>query len=270
MIRNTFCILNGIGEKLERRLWSGGILTWGDFIGNGPVDFISPGRKRLMDEYLEAHLEHLGTGDAAWFKDALRGTEHWRLFKIFREQTVCLDIETNGYQPGAGGYVTMVGLYDGYDYKCLIKGENLSAENLMKELSPYKCLVTFFGSSFDVPFLRRSLKGFELDIPHFDLCFGARKVGLKGGLKKLETEFGIQRDEETVGMDGYDAVILWNRVLKGNSRALELLVKYNREDTVNLWSLADTVYGMLRESTGIDRYLNSYRSFSREATGVLS
>ena len=31
MIRNTFCILEGIGEKLEKRIWKEGILTWEDF-----------------------------------------------------------------------------------------------------------------------------------------------------------------------------------------------------------------------------------------------
>jgi uncharacterized protein YprB with RNaseH-like and TPR domain len=256
MIRNTFTILNGIGEKRERRLWSGGILTWKDFIGTDSVEFISPARKKLMDDYLEAHLDRLASGDAVWFKEALKGGEHWRLFEIFREEAVCLDIETNGYQPEQGGYVTMVGLYDGYDYRSFVKGENLSSENLMEALSHYKYLITFYGSAFDVPFLRRSLGDFELNIPHFDLCFGARKLGLKGGLKKLETEFGIERDAETQGMDGYDAVLLWHKVRRGSSNALELLVKYNREDTVNLWDISETIYGRLKDATGIERYAN--------------
>jgi uncharacterized protein YprB with RNaseH-like and TPR domain len=148
----------------------------------------------------------------------------------------------------------MVGLYDGFDYRCLVKGENLSAESLSRALAPYKYLITFYGAVFDVPYLRRALPGFELNVPHFDLCFGAKKTGLKGGLKRIETKLGIERDEETKGMDGYDAVILWNEHLRGNPRALELLVKYNREDTVNLRGIADTVYSRLRESTGIDRY----------------
>jgi uncharacterized protein YprB with RNaseH-like and TPR domain len=256
MIRNTFTILNGIGDKLERKLWKRGILTWKDFIADDSVEFLSPARKRMMDEDLEAHQARLASGDAPWFKDALKGGEHWRLFEIFRDEAVCLDIETNGYQPEAGGYVTMVGIYDGYDYRSFVKDENLTAENLMEALRPYKYLITFYGSAFDVPFLRRALRGFDLNIPHFDLCFGARKLGMKGGLKKLEGEFGIERDEETQGMDGYDAVLLWHKVRRGSSAALELLVKYNREDTVNLWSISETIYERLKESTGIDRYAN--------------
>ncbi len=248
--------MNGIGAKLERRLWASGVLTWKDFIGTDSVECVSNGRKKLMDERLCAHMDRLEKRDAPWFKEALKNSEHWRLFEIFRDETVCLDIETNGWHPGAGGYVTMVGLYDGYDYRCLLMGEDLSAENLMKELSRYKYMVTFYGSAFDVPFLKSSLSGFNLRIPHFDLCFGARRLGFKGGLKRLEEKFGIERDEETRGMDGYDAVILWNEFRKGSSSALELLVKYNREDTVNLWDMAETIYEGLRESTGIDRYAN--------------
>ncbi len=256
MIRNSFSILNGIGEKLERRLWSEGILTWKDFMEAGTVEFISGARKENYDEHLSVHLDRLHRGDARHFRDALRGNEHWRLFEVFRDGAVCLDIETNGYPAGMGGYVTMVGLYDGCDYKSFVRGENLSTESLMRELSHYRYLITFFGSAFDVPFLSNAMEGFSLDIPHFDICFGARKVGLGGGLKKLEAELGIERALETRGMDGYDAVLLWNEVRRGSSEAIELLVKYNREDTVNLWSISETVYERLRDATGIDRYLN--------------
>ncbi|MEJ2323707.1 MAG: ribonuclease H-like domain-containing protein [Nitrospirota bacterium] len=257
MIRNSFCILNGIGQKLERRLWSEGVLTWDDFLVAEAVGFISPGRKRLMDDSLCLHREKLEYRDSSWLGQNIRGCEHWRLHSIFREHSVCLDIETNGYQPGAGGYVTMVGLYDGFDYRCLVRGENLSAETLARALAPYKYLVTFYGSVFDVPYLKRALPGFDLNVPHFDLCFGAKKTGLKGGLKRIEAELGIERVEETRGMDGFDAVILWNEHRRGNPRALELLAKYNREDTVNLWSIADTIYSRLRECTGFDRYAQS-------------
>jgi len=268
MIRNSFCILNGIGEKLERRLWAEGVLTWPDFLGAGSVDFISSGRKRLMDETLSAHIERLENRDARWFSGALKASEHWRLYEVFGGEAVCLDIETNGYQPGAGGYVTMVGLYDGCEYRCLINGHGLTAENLLKALEPYKYLITFYGAVFDVPFLRRALGGFDIRLPHFDLCFGAKKTGLKGGLKRLEVALGIERDEATRGMDGYDAVILWGEYRKGNRSALDLLVKYNREDTVNLWGIARTIYGRLRDATGIDRYSN--RGLAASAAGAAS
>jgi hypothetical protein len=94
-------------------------------------------------------------------------------------------------------------------------------------------------------------------MPHFDLCYGARRVGLKGGLKRLEEIIGVARDHEVSGMDGYHAVLLWQEWLRGKSKALDLLVRYNREDTVNLLPLAERIYRMLRESTGIDGYLSA-------------
>src|SRR3972149_11542654 len=140
MIRNTFSILNGIGEKLERRLWRDGILTWNDFIGTNNIQFISPERKAFFDWSLSTASQKLDEMDATFFARTVKRREHWRLFEIFKKDALYLDIETNGLQPGRGGYVTVVGLYDGYDWRCLIAGENLTADNLNRELLAYKCL----------------------------------------------------------------------------------------------------------------------------------
>ena len=95
----------------------------------------------------------------------------------------------------------------------------------------------------------------RFDIPHFDLCFAARRLGFNGGLKKLEMLFGIDRDDAVKGMDGYDAVKLWEETKRGSLEAKELLLMYNREDTINLLSLADMLYQKLRASTGIEEYI---------------
>jgi uncharacterized protein YprB with RNaseH-like and TPR domain len=186
--------------------------------------------------------------------------EHWRLFDVFKNDAVCLDIETNGLSPNAGGYVTLVGMYNGGGYKCFLRGENLTTDALNEELSKYKYLITFFGSVFDIPFLKSCFRGLKIDIPHFDLCFGARRIGLRGGLKKIEPYFGIQRHDEVKDMDGYDAVLLWQEAERGCCRALNLLMRYNREDTVNLFGIADTIYKRLKVLTGIEEYLNKSTS----------
>lgn len=255
MIRNTFSILNGIGEKLEKRLWREGILTWADFIIANNIRFISPERKAAFDWSLSTAERKLGERDATFFARNVRRREHWRLFEIFGRDSVYLDIETNGLPPGRGGYVTVVGLYDGYDWKCLVEGDNLTPDNLRKALSGYKCLVTFYGSSFDVPFLQRTFPGVRFDMPHFDLCFAAKRLGISGGLKKIEALFDIERDHEVQGMDGYDAVKLWELAKRGNDEARRLLLSYNREDTINLLRIADILYHRLKQSTGIEEHL---------------
>lgn len=255
MIRHTFSLLNGIGEKLERRLWRTGVLTWNDFFDCQDIDWISSERKRVYDGQLMQSSSELSSGNATYFARTLKRREHWRLFETFKDSAVCLDIETNGLQPGYGGYVTVVGLYDGYDWRCLVRGQNLTGENLTRELSGYKYLITFYGAAFDVPFLLSSFPGVRFDMPHFDLCFASRRLGIDGGLKKLETLFGIGRDDSVKGMNGYDAVKLWEQANKGSVEARELLLTYNREDTRNLSDLAEILYQRLRTSTGIGEYV---------------
>jgi len=255
MIRSTFTILDGIGQKLEKRLWREGIITWVHFLDATTLSFVNHQRKRLFDEALLSAYTELNGGNAEYFECTLKRNEHWRLFEVFKSNAVCLDIETNGLPPGRGGYVTLVGIYDGRDYKCFIRGENLTADALVEELTQYKYLITFYGSVFDIPFLKSCFRRLTCNIPHFDLCFGARRLNLKGGLKRLEQCLGIERREEVRGMDGYDAVLLWRDVRKGKSTALDLLILYNKEDTVNLFSIADTIYGRLKALTGIEDYL---------------
>ena len=255
MIRHTFSLLNGIGEKLERRIWKSGVLTWDDFCNCPEIEGISPERKTVYDNQIMQSSLELSFGNAEYFARIMKRKEHWRLYDVFKEKAVCLDIETNGYQPGRGGYVTVVGLYDGTEWRNLIRGENLTVESLNRELAGYKCLVTFYGSAFDIPFLLRSFHGVRFDIPHFDLCFAARSIGINGGLKKLETLFGINRDDTVRGMNGYDAVKLWEQARRGSAEAKELLLMYNREDTTNLLGLADILYQRMRASTGIEECL---------------
>ncbi|OGW25756.1 MAG: hypothetical protein A2X59_04035 [Nitrospirae bacterium GWC2_42_7] len=256
MIKNTFCILDGIGEKLERRLWEEGVLTWEDFRNSDRLFGFSHEKKSIFDERLQIDAMELGAGNAEYFDKRIKRREHWRLFDFFKDQAVCLDIETNGLPPGSGGYATVVGLYDGYDYKCFIKGENLNAANLNRELEKYKYIVTFYGAVFDVPFLLRTFDGLKLNIPHYDLCFASRKLMMKGGLKKLEVDLGIGREESVQGLGGYEAVKLWESARRGSHDAMDLLVKYNKEDTVNLLQLGTILYEKLKQSTGIEEYLS--------------
>jgi uncharacterized protein YprB with RNaseH-like and TPR domain len=256
MIRNSFCILDGIGEKLERRLWREGILTWEDFTGADEVLGFGRDRKQLLDGALQRDDKELSAGNADYFSRRVRRREHWRLFDYFKDSTVCLDIETNGLQPDQGGYVTVVGLYNGFDYECFVRGDNLTPDRLNEALAGYKYLITFYGAVFDIPFMLRSLEGVRFDMPHFDLCFAAKRLGMKGGLKRLEEGLGIERDESVRGMDGYDAVRLWETARRGSDRALQTLLQYNKEDTVNLMQIASIFFSRLRHSTGIEEYLS--------------
>ena len=107
-----------------------------------------------------------------------------------------------------------------------------------------KLLVTFNGKRFDVPFLEESL-GIDVDLPHVDLMYPCRKIGLEGGLKTIEASVGIDRDRPDIS--GEDAVRLWREYERGNDDALETLVSYNRDDAANLETLMDLVAGRLHD-----------------------
>jgi len=255
MITNTFSILNGIGPGTEKKLWKEGILTWLDFKSSSSIGFISGRRKSLYDHVLTEAAERLEARDSAFFARRMKSSDQWRLFREFGDEAVCLDIETNGLPAAEGGVPTVVGLYGADGFTALVKGEGLSTEALTDRLSRYKYLITFYGSVFDIPFLRSTLPGFDVKLPHLDLCFTSRALGYKGGLKKLEATLGIGRAEETIGLDGYTAVLLWRKAEKGDRRALDLLIKYNMEDTVNLMSIAGILYPRLKASTGIEEFI---------------
>ena len=249
MLESSFIFLKGIGETTERRLWSEGITDWRQFLETSTALSIGPARKALYDREVERALDDLGR--AQWRKVAgrFKTADHWRLFEAFRKRTVFLDIETNGY-PAGEGEITMVGLYGHHTMTTLVRHQNLTSERLQDELSNYDLIVTFFGSGFDLPYLRTCYPSLDLSHAHFDLCFAARRIGLRGGLKHIEAELGLSRSDDLQGLNGWDAVNLWHAWQAGDKRAGETLLQYNAADVRNLEPLAEHLYQALRDRHG--------------------
>ena len=95
-----------------------------------------------------------------------------------------------------------------------------------------------------MPFLETTFD-LDLGLPHVDLLYPCRSVGLTGGLKAIEREVGIGRG--LPDLSGWDAVRLWREYERGRESSLETLLEYNRADTRNLRALADHVTGALHE-----------------------
>lgn len=245
MIESTFVLLKGIGESTERRLWENGVEDWRTFLARDTIPGISSSRKQAYDRDLASAMRHLEEGRSQHFSRCLKPRDHWRLFETFRSTAVFLDIETTGAPP-AEGDVTVVGLYAKGQMTSLVQGSSLSEDRLRQELSQYDLVVTFFGSIFDLPYLRAKFPGLVFDRPHFDLCFAARRLGFGGGLKRIESELSIHRPADLQGLDGWEAVRLWNRWRQGQADALTLLLRYNEADTRNLEPLAEILYSRLR------------------------
>lgn len=248
MIQNTFVHIQGIGRRTEERLWRRGILAWQDFLAQrGTV--LSPGRDLFVRREIETSIAHLD--DISFFNERLRMPERWRLYHDFRDRAAFVDIETTG---GYGGTdeVTMIGLYDGQKTRTFVSGRDLG--EFEAAVADYALLVTFNGSCFDIPIIRRNFPGITLPPAHIDLRFVLRAMGVTGGLKKVEKDLGITRGPEIEGLDGYDAVLLWRDYQWGDDRALERLIAYNRADIENLEPLMRWAYTeMKRRLMGEDR-----------------
>ena len=249
MLTSTFVHLKGIGQPTERRLWREGIRDWATFLSRPAVSGISVERKDLYDREVAAAALALERGNSRYFARCLLPKEHWRLFDTFRHRILYMDIETTGTSVH-DGYVTMVGLYRNGRMSTLIHGDSLSSDRLQDELDQADLLVTFFGSVFDIPYLKGAFRDVRFDLPHFDVCFAARRLGLRGGLKHIERELDILRDSDIAPVDGWEAVRLWHRWRAGDSGALELLIRYNKADTQNLEALSELLYPRLMACYG--------------------
>jgi len=150
-----------------------------------------------------------------------------------------LDIETTGLSP-RDCRITVIGVYRwwgrGGEFIQLYD-ERLTSRDLLETVEGVTLLHTYNGRRFDLPFIKARL-GVDLETrhPHRDLMFDCWRVGLNGGLKAVECRVGI--DRELKGINGFDAVMLWLRYEKKRDRkALETLLKYNKEDVMNLLPL---------------------------------
>ena len=243
MIESTFILLNGIGEVTERKLWDHGIGTWQTFLEELSPPGIGRSRKSLYDQDLACAVDRYAQDDARYFAGCLKPRDQWRLYDWLRPRAVYLDIETAG---GSLGDVTVVGLYAEGHMTSLVRGDSLTQDRLCEELARYDLLITFFGSAFDLPYLKACYPRLIFDQPHIDLCFLARRLGLRGGLKQIEPIAGIERSGPLHGLDGWDAVCLWNRWRYGHDTgSLDLLLAYNAADAMNLEPLALFLYDRL-------------------------
>ncbi|WP_292467060.1 ribonuclease H-like domain-containing protein [Methanolobus sp.] len=236
MLTSTYIHMPRIGATVEKRIWSNGIRTWDEFMDRRDEILISPSKKDMLMTGIRESIERLESHDFEFFAKSLPKAEHWRAFNEFSGKVAYVDIETTGLSPGSS-YITVVGIYDGNNARTFVKGIDL--DDIVDVFPKYDFLVSFNGARFDLPFIKREFPQIEFNQLHADLMYPLRRISLSGGLKKIECELGISRAEETVGISGFDAVRLWHQYERGDDDALDLLLKYNREDIVNLKTIID-------------------------------
>jgi len=235
MLKNTFCHI--VSEHKEAELWRNNILNWNEINEQHP----------LYSRVFESQ-QALEQNNHDFFLSSLPKKQHWRTYK---ELPCCfLDIETTGLSKEWND-ITVIGLYDGKESKLFVKDKNM--HEFPQELNKYGLIITFNGKCFDIPFIKAKFPELNTDKLHVDLRYIFRELGYSGGLKRIERELGIIRNEEIQEVDGFEAVRLWHKYKRGDEEALKLLLKYNQADIENLKFLMDFAYDKMREKYFLER-----------------
>lgn len=247
MLKSTFIHIPGIGHTTEEDIWKNGILNWHDYLDKEGLLNLPLGKQRLLSQHVSASINEYENSNHTFFSRALPQKEHWRAYPDFNN-IAYLDIETTGLSHYSS-QITVIGIYDGKESKFFINGKNL--QDFKEEIKNYSTLITFNGRQFDVPFIASKFPEIDWNQFHIDLRYDLAKLGYRGGLKSIEHQLGLSRDEEIQGIDGFEAVRLWRRYQRGDKAALDTLISYNKADIENLKFLAEFSYPRLRQKLAI-------------------
>ncbi len=228
----------------EAELWRRGVRDWTALLARPEPARLGVVPPAALVRAVSASEAALTARDAGWFARRLPEREHWRLYPAFAPETAFLDIETTGLSPYQG-IVTVVTVHGAGRTRSFVAGEDL--DELPAYLRRFGVLVTFNGSRFDVPFLRAVFPQLEPPLAHIDLRFVLYRLGLSGGLKRIEATLGLGDRSGVEGVDGLEAVRLWQEHRRGTAGALDRLVRYNRADTTNLVPLLELAVRDLSE-----------------------
>ena len=249
MIERSFQLVPGIGPWRERDLWARGLVDWEAFREAPHLSELPLRQAESLGARIAEAEAALSYRDLPRLAELLPPREHWRLYPVFLDEAVFLDIETDG---AATGRPTVVSLFDRRGLHVFVRGRNL--DSLPEALSHSRLWVTFNGRCFDVPVLQRQFPELAEPVVHLDLRFLCRRVGLRGGLKAVEQTVGIPRPSHLRGVRGSDAVLLWRSWLDNDElTALRFLVEYNLYDAFQLRALADAAYNRAVEQLAFDQ-----------------
>ncbi len=236
MLTHSFCFLPGIGKKKEEMLWESDILSWEQFLRVKKIHGLSSEKKKQYDVSIMQMRRHLLEDDSSSITAVFPKQEHWRLYGAFKEDALFLDIEVDGR-----GEPTIIGMYDTHQTMIMVRGVTMDKKLFEHALHQKKLLITYNGRSFDMPLLEAYF-GISTTLPHIDLHGLCQHIGLKGGLKNIEKELGIPRPEHLYG----SPIRLWRSFFaSGDQEYLDLLIKYNEEDVINLHPLMEYIYAKL-------------------------
>lgn len=237
MLQNTFLHLRKVNLKQEQKLWKKGVTTWEQY------EAAFDRQLNLFEKAsptFETSRGHLQKSNLQFFVERIPVSEYYRIAINCPEEVMFLDIETTG-----SGFrfdeITVVGWSMGEEFGFYIDGEDPTY--MLESIRRSKVVVTFNGTGFDLPIVKKSFPEAEFPRCHIDLRYLTRRIGLRGGQKKIEKAIGMYRDNDVHDMTGRDAPILWKEYKRGDEEALKTLVRYNYADVYGMKVILDHAIG---------------------------
>ena len=235
MIRKALRHLPGVGPERLRRFEERGLNTWEDLLGR-PNDIPLPsGQRQLLLQHVKEAANALSRGDLTYLTKALAPQDQWRILQHAFDKAAYFDIETTGLGPDS--LITVIACLHQNQLHTFVQGENL--DDFLDLLDEIELLVSFNGASFDVPQVERGFHIAGIPCAHVDLRWVCYHEKMTGGLKSIEHRLGIQRPQDLHGVDGEEAVWLWEDWIRAHDReARERLLRYCAADVLSLQLLA--------------------------------
>jgi len=263
LIDRTFRHCHGVGPRRDAILKAMGYGCWRDCLERSAgLPFSGPTRERFL-EAIRRSQAALENEELGYLTTALPGSEHWRILAAYHEEATYFDIETTGLS-SRDATVTVISAYCRGDLFSFVHDRNL--DDFLQLVDRSKLLVSFNGSSFDIPFLTSRFNLPDIGCPCIDLRWICYHHGYRGGLKAIEKQLHLDRPADVRQVDGLEAVMLFHHWQRGDAAAGRKLVRYCESDVLATYLVA----GRLLDEMGLDiRLPDASALFSRAGRGFV-
>jgi uncharacterized protein len=177
---------------------------------------------------------------------SIMALQYWaNLYRANLDSAYCVDIETEGFNKP----ISVIGFYKPQDgiaeVNQFVRGQNLDSESIRNFLIGCRLLITFNGRKFDIPRIESEFPGSVPKVPIIDLYLFARELNLNTNLKVLEKTFMIDRTDQKTERRRIAVKLWWRYKTYNDQKALATLLEYNKQDTINLYPLAEKLISMV-------------------------
>ncbi|MEP3479974.1 MAG: ribonuclease H-like domain-containing protein [Fuerstiella sp.] len=236
MISTAWMHMKGLGPARVLMLQQLGVRSWQEAV-DYPERVPDSLRFQILQE-CHACLDARKLKDISFFTERLHPADRHLILLEYGDKASYFDIETTGLE--YDDRITVIACWHQGQLHTFVEGENL--DDFLDLLDEIELLVSFNGSTFDVPRVLDTFHIPELPCPHLDLRWACHHRGLTGGLKHITGKLGLHRPSDLHDADGALAVELWQQWEQTSSEeARQLLLRYCAADVLLLQPLAEHI-----------------------------